>query len=167
MALWGGGQGSNIVGRVSGRDKSYYAQQRRQKYGQYGSPWGDVPPALEDHLRSLTGVSGTALRANAGVTPLAEGQEMPLMTAGQPAEFMKLVDDGTGRQVWTGWENDPQYLAYKQQQASARSSAAKERMGPVQPVGPMTQGSGAYAQLEQLYAAHDRQAVRQGPQGEY
>ena len=151
-------------------DESIYSQARNSRYGEYGSPWGKVPPALEDHLRRRTGISGQNLRWRSGAGKGAGGSNdgsRSSLHIGEVDETMSLVEESPGKWVWTGWEDDPQYRAYKQQSAGARSSAAKQRAAPVEPLGPRTMTSGAYAQLQDLYAAHESKPVRQAPGGEY
>jgi len=120
-----------------------YAAARRQRYGMYGSPWGNVPPALEDHLRRQGGVNASALRQQAGLLPVAEGKSIapnPRSVYGDysvnspslaVAPGWELVEEAPGRWIWTGWERDPEYIAYKeglkQQRQSVAQQAVKDR----------------------------------------
>ena len=142
---------------------------RRQRYGKWGSPWGDVPPALEDHLRRRTGHNAQAIRMRAGVDKVPEGMEIPDTYLGNPDASIELVEESPGTWIWTGWEDDPQYKAWKEQQASQRQSVARSRTAQQapQPIGPMTIGTGGYGQLEQLYAAQELPAQRDTAQNEY
>jgi len=166
-----GGVGSNIQGAAGGRgeSKADVAAARRQRYGKYGSPWGDVPAALEDHLRRRTGYSGSALRYFAGAEELPPGMGQPPLAIGNPDSAMQLIEESPGKFVWTGWEDDPQYLAYKEQQAGSRQAVARERTQAQSPhAGPMTVGTGGYGQLEQLFAAQEMPAQREPTlMGEY
>ena len=108
-------------------------QARLQRYGRYGSPWGQVPPALEDHLRRLTGMNAAHMRMEAGLQELPEGKDRrpsPYWSFDQGpdlqrAKDVQLVHDGTGY-IWTGWEDDPEFIAYKEGLGHKRQLVAQQ-----------------------------------------
>lgn len=221
-----------------------------QRYGVFGAPWGNVPEALDRHLREVIGVdpamlgdlaaaveagedigplyseekrdeyyetaedSGPSAPAGSSSTPGTAGyvggdfsggrmdpsgggagmdvgtgtgqepaQEMASGTKvlvpktgrtysgkmeklaakameGERDEGIRLVEVRPGIFEWQGWENDPEYRAYIEGLGAQRSQAARGRMAaaPQQMAGPMMKSSGAYSQLEQLYATQDPRA---------
>lgn len=220
------------------------AQLGTQRYGVFGAPWGNVPEALDKHLRSVVGVDqaileelsedvaagkidqgglyameevahtaptspddagppaapgssstpgsqghvpgdfseghmdsgnsmGPSPSSGAAATPAIPGPtkknkhytaRIENLTeralAGERDEGIKLAEVSPGVFEWTGWENDPEYRAYIEGIGAQRSQAARGRMAaaPQQMAGPTMKGSGAYSQLEQLYATQDSRA---------
>jgi len=147
-----------------GRPPSARKPLSKQDYGVYGSPWGNVPKGLENHLRSLTGINADDLRE---VEQLMVDEGLDWYDAtrrvgiqGTPqSDAMKLVDQGGGKWLWEGWEDDPEYRAYKEGLGAQRAELARAK-GDKQPaLMPTLPTTGTYSQLEQLYAAHDAEPV--------
>jgi len=145
-----------------------FARSRRQRYGRYGTPWGNVPDELDDHLRRQAGLNSQALRMQAGIEDLPEGeteapygydQVDPYDREGarlSVAEGWELVEEAPGRWIWTGWEDDPQYKAHKQKKGVERRDVARAQMGQDRTAaGPTMAGSGAMSQLQALFSAGD------------
>jgi len=117
-----------------------------QRYGRWGRPWGNVPPALDAHLRRLTGfdrarmyemVEDEAHRGqdyaremtNKGFTGKLHRLPLKWPSKGiERSKDIKLVEESPGKWVWTGWEKDPEFLAYKEGLGQQRMLAAKQRV---------------------------------------
>ena len=133
----------------------------------FGSPWGKVPPELEAHLRSLTNVDKAKLDE---IDRLQREEKLDWWEAwdkvggafrgggmGGLPEGIELVEERPGHWIWTGWQDDPEYLAYKEGLAQQRQLSAAEQ---VRSAGPhwgaqLPGNEGRTAMLAELFAAHD------------
>ncbi len=117
-----------------------------QRYGRWGRPWGNVPPALDAHLRRLTGFDRARMyemvddeshqgqdyakeMTNTGFMGTLPKKQLNWPSTGiQRSKDIKLVEEAPGRWVWSGWEKDPEWLAYKEGLGQQRMIAAKQRV---------------------------------------
>jgi hypothetical protein len=153
-----------VPSALSSADKSQARRERQDRYGYYGSPWGNVPPELEDHLRSQQGLNATALRIKAGVEMGAYDADAEVSELwdennnaiqGKGAGW-NYTEESPGNWIWTGWENDPEYIAWKEGRTRHRRESARGMMQQGRTAtGPTMAGSGAMSQLEALFAAGD------------
>lgn len=140
------------------------------RYGRWGSPWGNVPPALDAHLRSLVGYNrgkmyemaegGDAGKHHSALMrqavdwgeqfTTAFGGPGTRKTSGDPFPYwerigggwptglvearaarergIELVEEAPGKWVWTGWEDDPEWKAYKEGVGHQRQLQAMQKV---------------------------------------
>ena len=108
---------------------------RGSRYGVFGSPWGDVPPELDAPLRSTTGYDSARLYEMERLMEEegldwwdAYGRAAPHEGVTPAGKGMRLVEEKPGHWSWTGGENDPEYLAYKEGTSQQRRLAAHEKL---------------------------------------
>jgi hypothetical protein len=100
----------------------------------------------------------------------------PWPTTGlQPSKDITLVEEAPGRWVWSGWESDPEYIAYKEGLTYQRMQAARQRLQE-QPkwstelfkesdeMVAIAQLFGAYGDLGQGFRSGQTEATRGGSQ---
>jgi hypothetical protein len=117
-----------------------------QRYGRWGRPWGNVPPALDAHLRRLTGYDrarmyemvadeddqgkdyANEMTSTSIFAPVGPVQSNWPSRGVERSKDIKLVEEAPGRWVWSGWEKDPEFLAYKEGMGQQRMLAAQQRV---------------------------------------
>jgi len=140
-------------------------------YGAFGTPYrGNLPGKLDDNIQ-LT-LSAPKARIDAIIKGVESGDgsihalqkslddmysEGRDMLGRKAPKNARLTEVRPGTFQWTGWEDNPEWKAYREGMAEHRRSAAQAKQAAGQQRGamPTLQSSGQYAQLQDLFAAHE------------